>query len=228
MNRFCRGDVTVFYYRIKTGSRWKKAAFGVSVILLSLAVITVSASSVCYRLLFIRTLIYRQLNILEWTIRRMDMHVFATANASTRILLTVLVLIRFLFTPELWKMQITLKKKVSLISILICTTGVGTLPLILVQLKHYHIHKEEGLSAEILWYRILEAGLNVVFICFPQALKAVLGWLGKRDGATRASLRTKTTFSHTSRYVESGQKLEIKMEASRRFSKVNVVMEDTM
>lgn len=139
------------------------------------------------------------------------MYAFSTAHASIRILITVVVLVRLLFTPELWKMQITLKRKVSLISMLICATGVCTMPLVVIQLKHYLIHKEEGLSAEILRCRILEAGLNVVFICFPQALKVVLRWLGKNDGATGEhipSLRTKITPSQTSGYFESGQELE--------------------
>jgi hypothetical protein len=151
------------------------------------------------------------LNILEWTIRRIDVHVFATALAKIRILITVLVLARLLCTPELWKMKIKLKKKVFLISMLSCATGVGTLPLMAIELKHYLIHKEEGLGAEILGCRILEAALNIVFICFPQALKVVFRWLGMNDGAIGeiiTSLRTKITLSQTSGYFGRGQELE--------------------
>lgn len=181
-----------------------------------------SASSVCYRLLFIRTLTYRQLNILEWTIRRIDMHAFATAHAGIRILITVVVLVRLLFTPELWKMQITLKRKVSLISMLICATGVGTMPLMVIQLL---IHKE-GLSAEILGCRILEAGLNVVFICFPQALKVVLRWLGKNDGATGEhipSFRTKSGQEIENQKGYDGSTAEIKSEWSGEGHDVEVL-----
>lgn len=163
-----------------------------------------SASSVC-----IRTLTYRQLNILEWTIRRVDMHVFTTAHASIRILITVVVLVRLLFTPELWKMKITLKTKIPLISMLICATGVVTISLTGIQLKNYLLdhkkvdHKKEGLSPKTLWWRILEADLNVVFICFPQALKLVLGWLGKNDGATGEHISSFSTPQDTSRVARN-------------------------
>jgi hypothetical protein len=128
------------------------------------------------------------------------MHVFAMAHASIRILITGI---------ELWKMQITLKKKFLLISVLICATGVGTMPLTGIQLELYLTYKEEGISAETLRCRLLEAGLNVFFICFSQALKLVLSWLGKNDGATGEHIllfRTKRT--QTSRYFESCQELE--------------------
>jgi hypothetical protein len=151
-----------------------------------------------------------------------DIHAFATALASIRILITVLVLVRLLFfIPKLWKIKISLKKKISLIFGLICGTGVGTMPFPI----YYLIYKEEGLSTEILGCRIFEAGLNLVFICFPQALKVVLRWLGKNDGATREtiySLRTKITPLRTSGCFKRGQDLESQKGHDgrpRRFSK---------
>jgi hypothetical protein len=137
-------------------------------------------------LLFIRILIYKQLNVLEWTILRADDHVFPTAHASIRILITAVLLVRaLLFTPTCWKLRVALGKKLGVISMLICATGVGTLVLTGIELKHYLDHKEEGLSPNILWYRILEAHLNVVFICFPQARQFLTR--GKNDGRGASS-----------------------------------------
>jgi hypothetical protein len=48
-----------------------------------------------------------------------------------------------------------------------------------IRLGHYVTHKEKELTATILGCRISEAGLDIVFICFPQAIKAIpwLSWL---------------------------------------------------
>jgi hypothetical protein len=63
------------------------------------------------------------------------------------------------------------------------------MPFMVVRLINYATHKEEGLSAGILWCRISEAGLDVVFNCFPQAVPSAIllswiPWLRENDIST--------------------------------------------
>ena len=52
---------------------------------------------------------------------------------------------------------------------LILATGVVTVLLMAILLAHYVACEEEVLSSGILWCRVLEAGFDIGFICFPQA-----------------------------------------------------------
>jgi hypothetical protein len=132
------------------------------------------------------------LNILEWFLPRIDRHAIAIAHAIIRILITATVFGIILLTDRLWTLNVPLRKKVYVLSILICATGIFTTPFMAFRLHYYLAHKKEGLSAALLGYRIAEASLDIGFICLPYIVRPVLRRLEKRRQARTPSFSIKT------------------------------------
>jgi hypothetical protein len=143
-------------------------------------------------LVFIGTLTHGQLNIVEWFLRRIDRHGIAVAHASIRILITTGAFLWILFTKNLWTLKMALLKRVYILSILICTTGIFTTPFMVFRLKYYLAHKEEGLSTTLLGYRISEASLDIFFVCLPSIMRPVFRRLQKKQSGSIPSISTKT------------------------------------
>ena len=66
------------------------------------------------------------------------------------------------------------------------------MPLMVIRFLFYLAHKEEGLNAALLGYRISEASSNIVFICLPHILRPVFRWAQTR-GIPAFSVETPQT-----------------------------------
>ena len=124
---------------------------------------------------FIGILTYEQLNILEWFLPRINRHAIAIAHSIIRIVITVVVF-GIIFLTHLWGLKMAVSAKIYVLSILICATGIFTMPFMVFRLFFYLAHKEEGLNAALLGCRISEAGFDIVFICLPYILRPVFRW----------------------------------------------------
>jgi hypothetical protein len=161
-------------------------------------------------LIFIGTLTYGQLNILEWFLPRIDRHAIAIAHASIRILITAIVFGMILLTVRLWTLNVPLHKRVYVLSVLICATGIFTTPFMALRLHYYLTQKEEGLNAALLGYRIAEASLDMVFICLPYIVQPVFRRLEKRrlmkQSASTPSFSSKTPQTNSGCHEFESQK----------------------
>jgi hypothetical protein len=132
------------------------------------------------------------------------------------------------------RLQLPILRRVKVLILLFCSTGIGTLPFMIYRL-FYFIQKEHRLNVAILWFGIAEGALDIVFLCFSHTFKAG-SWLLNRlkerlrksyDGASERSCELFSTAnasrpSEVSDYAyQSTDRIVFERQLDERLTQVN-------